>query len=106
MSETLPQEQQVYWVKATAFLRAVITLNNLRDLLEENRFRLTDGRHMSDIVPFIYSQEQGRVKELARIYRQLTVLLAKSLENAICHFLAYFSAILRVIHTQVIPNST
>ena len=38
----------------TTFLQAAIPLNkvdNLRDLLEENGFHLSDRRHMSDIVP-------------------------------------------------------
>ena len=34
----------------------------------------------------------------------VNMLLAKSLESASFHFLAYFSAILCAIHTQVIPN--
>ena len=67
VGETLPEDQRVYRVKVvTAFLRAAIPLNkidNLRDLLEENGYRLSDRRHMSDIVPFISSQEQALIKE-------------------------------------------
>ena len=33
-----------------------------RDLLEENAFRLTDRRHMSDLIPFILEEEQARIK--------------------------------------------
>ena len=59
--ETLPTEQRVYRVKVVqTFLRAAIPLNKLdhfRELLEENGFRLTDRRHMSDIVPLIHWEE-------------------------------------------------
>ena len=47
------------------FLRAAVPLSKLdafRDLLEENMFRLTDRRHMSDLVPFIHTQEQAVIK--------------------------------------------
>ena len=67
VGETLPQDQRIYCVKfVTAFLRDAIPLNkldSLQDLLEENGFRLSDRRHTSDIVPFIFSQEQARIKE-------------------------------------------
>ena len=59
----MPEDKRVYCVKlVTAFLLAAIPLtkiDSLRDLLEENGFRLTDRRRMSDI----YSQEQARIKE-------------------------------------------
>ncbi len=67
VGETLPQDQRVYRVKVvTAFLRAAIPLfklDSLRELLEENGYRLSDRRHMTDIVPLIFSQEQARIKE-------------------------------------------
>ncbi len=37
-------------------------LDLFRDILEENAFQLTDRRHMSDLVPFILTQEQADVK--------------------------------------------
>ena len=36
---------------------------NFRELLEENALRLTDRRHMSDIILFILAQEQAQIKE-------------------------------------------
>ena len=67
VGETLPQDQRVYRVKVVmAFLRAGVPLNKIesfRELLEENAFRLSDRRHMSDIIPFISSQEQVRIKK-------------------------------------------
>ena len=57
----------MYRVKVVmAFLRAGVPLNKIesfRELLEENTFHLSDRRHMSDIIPFISSQEQARIKE-------------------------------------------
>ena len=68
--ETLPEQQQVYRVKVvTAFLRAGIPLSKLdsfRDLLEENAYRLTDRRHMFDLVPFVLKREEEQIcKEIA-----------------------------------------
>ena len=47
------------------FLRAAVPLSKLdafRDILEENMYRLTDRRHMSDLVPYITAQEQTDIK--------------------------------------------
>ena len=66
-SETLPEQQQVYRVKVvTALLRAGIPLSKLdsfRDVLEENAYRLTDRRHMSDLVPFILKEEEAHIRD-------------------------------------------
>ena len=66
VGETLPMEQRVYRLKVLrTFLKAAIPLSKLdafRDLLEENAVRLTDRRHMSDLVPFLHSQEQDDIK--------------------------------------------
>ena len=55
--QTLPTDQRVYWVKVVmAFLRAGVPLSKLeffRDILKENALRLTDTRHMLDLIPFI-----------------------------------------------------
>ena len=50
----------------TAFLRAGVPLSKLkhfRELLEEGAYRLTDTRHMLDMVPFILNEEKARVKK-------------------------------------------
>ena len=64
--ESLPDEQRIYRVKVVRnFLSAGVPLNKIplfRELLEENGFRLTDRRRMSDLVPFILSQEKGGLK--------------------------------------------
>ena len=63
--KTLPVSQQVYRVKVvTALLWAGIPLSKLdsfRDVLEENAYRLSDSRHMFDLVPFILKEEEGRI---------------------------------------------
>ena len=63
--ETLPASQQVYRVKVvTCFLRAGVPLrkyDHFRELLEENALRLTDQRHMSDLIPFILKEEQQEI---------------------------------------------
>ncbi len=65
--ETLPEEQRVYRARVTkAFLRAGVPLSKLthfRELLEEGGHRLTDTRHMLDMVPFILAQERDQVKK-------------------------------------------
>ena len=66
VGETLPMEQRLYRLKVLkTFLRAAVPLSKLdafRDLLEENAVRLTDRRHMSDLIPFLHSQEQDNIK--------------------------------------------
>ena len=50
----------------TAFLGAAVSLNKLehfRELLEEHACRLSDIRHMADIISFIFTQEHARIKE-------------------------------------------
>ena len=48
-----------------AFLQAgkpISKLEYLRDILEEYALRLTDTRHMLDLVPFVLEEEKSRVK--------------------------------------------
>ena len=63
---TLPEEQRVCRVKVVKKkLRAAVPLAKLdtfREILKENAYRLSDRRHMSDLVPFILSQERADVK--------------------------------------------
>ena len=63
---TLPDNQRVYRVKVTrTFLSAGVPLNKIalfRELLEENGFRLTDRRRMSDTVPLILQQEKEKIR--------------------------------------------
>ena len=62
--ETLLDEQNVYRAKVVmTFMRSGIPLSkldctDLRNLLEENGYRLTDARHLLDMVPFIVQQER------------------------------------------------
>ena len=64
--ETLPDSQQVYRVKVvTCFLRAAVPLRKLdcfRELLEEHAYRLSDRRHLSDLIPFIHSEEELKIR--------------------------------------------
>ena len=64
--ETIPTDQRVFRVKVVhTFLRACVPLNKIdlfRELIEEGGFRLTDQRHMSDLVPVIYKQELDLLK--------------------------------------------
>ena len=64
--ETLPDNQRVYRVKVVhTFLSAGVPISKIplfRELLEENGFRLTDRRRMTDIVPLILSQEKEKIK--------------------------------------------
>jgi len=60
--ETLPEPQQVFRVKVVkTFLQAGIPLSkagHFRELLEETGYRLTDRRHLSDLIPFILEEEK------------------------------------------------
>ena len=66
VGELLPVSTCVYRVKVvTALLKAGIPLNkldDLREILEESALRLTDRSHMSDLIPFIHSQEVNLIK--------------------------------------------
>ena len=67
-SETLPEEQNVYRVRVImALMKAGIPIGKLaffelRALLEENGYRLTDSRHLLDLEPFILKQEKDLLR--------------------------------------------
>ena len=62
--ETLPEQQQVFRVKVVkTFLQAGVPLSKVghfRELLEETGHRLTDRRHLFDLIPFIL-EEKSRI---------------------------------------------
>ena len=66
--ETLPEKHNVYRAKVViAFMKSGIPLSklecpDLRNLLEENGYRLTDPRHMLDLVPFVLNEERTRIR--------------------------------------------
>ena len=64
--ETLPEAHKLYWVKVVStFLKAGVPLAKLehfRGLLEEHAYRLSDRRGMSDLIPFIRTEEQKKIK--------------------------------------------
>ena len=66
--ETLDADTKVYRVKVVmALMQAGIPLQKLecpglRDLLQENGYRLTDSRHMFDLMPFILQEERSRLR--------------------------------------------
>lgn len=64
--ETLPEEVRVYRVKVLCtFLKAGVAINKIddfRDLLEENAFRLAGRKPMSDLIPFVLSEEKRQLK--------------------------------------------
>ena len=63
---TLSEQQQVFCVKVVkAFLQAGVPLSKIRhfrELLEENGYRLTDKRHLVDLIPFILEEEKQNIK--------------------------------------------
>ena len=65
--ENLPASQKLYRIKVVkAFLKSGIPLQQiegLREILEYGGYRLTDSRGMCDLVPFIHSNEETKVKE-------------------------------------------
>ena len=64
--ETLPESQRVYRVKVvTSFLKAGVPLNKLhhfREILEQHVYKLGDQRGMYDLIPFVFYEEQKRIK--------------------------------------------
>ncbi len=64
--ETLPEQQQVFRVKVVkTFLQAGVPLSKVghfRELLEETGHRLTDRRHLFDLIPFILEEEKQNIK--------------------------------------------
>ena len=64
--ETLSEDHMLWPVKViTTFMRAGVPLakiNHFKELLEEHAYRLTDRRGMCDLIPFVQSEEQQRIK--------------------------------------------
>ena len=64
--ETLPEAQRVFRVKViTAFLKAGVPLNKLedfREILEQQAYKLADKRGMYDLIPFVLEEEQLKIK--------------------------------------------
>ena len=66
VGESLPEAHKLWRVKVvTTFLKAGVPLGKVelfRHLLEENAYSLSDRRGMSDLIPFIQSEEQQQIK--------------------------------------------
>ena len=64
--ETLPDSVRIYRVKVlTTFLKTGVPINKIDDfrhLLEENSVRLAGRKPMSDLIPFILSEERAQIK--------------------------------------------
>ena len=62
--ETLPTDQRVYCIKVvTAFLKALAKLDHFHDILKENAYWLSERRGMSDLIPFILSEETKHIMD-------------------------------------------
>ena len=64
--ETLSEDHKLWRVKVlTTFMRAGVPLakiNHFKQLLEEHAYSLTGQRGMCDLIPFVQSEEQQRIK--------------------------------------------
>ena len=49
----------------------------LRSLIEENGFRLTDSRHLLDLVPFVLDEERTQIRSEVKDTFSLMALLGK-----------------------------
>ena len=102
--ETLPE--QVYRVKVvTALIRAGIPLSKLdsfSDIFEENAYRLSDSRHMFDLVPFILKEEESRMcNEIAG--KHLSVIFEMCVGVIMSHFASVFVVgMYRVLQLKVL----
>ena len=67
IGEMLSQDQRIYRINVvTAFLKAGVPLakiDHFCDILEEHAYRLSDRRGMSDLIPFILSEEMEQIKK-------------------------------------------
>ena len=65
--EKLPESVRVYRIRVlSCFLKAGVPLNKVdsfRDILEEGAYRLTNSKHLSEMIPFIRQQEQERLRD-------------------------------------------
>ena len=111
--ESLPLDMQVYRVKVvSAFLRAGVPLSKVdlfRDILEENAFRLCDRRHMSDLIPFLLSQEQARIKEIEGQHLAIifdgTTRLGEALAIVVRVISEDFQVMQRLVRLQLLSKS-
>uniref|UniRef100_A0A1X7V442 DUF4371 domain-containing protein n=1 Tax=Amphimedon queenslandica TaxID=400682 RepID=A0A1X7V442_AMPQE len=66
VGQTLPKDVRLYRIKVVmTLLKAGIPLakiDTLRDLLEEKATRLTDTRHMYDLIPFVLDMEKDEIR--------------------------------------------
>ena len=65
VGESLPEVHKLWWIKVFTFLKAGVPLVNIdqhRGLLEEHAYSLSDRRRMSDLIPFIQSEELQEIK--------------------------------------------
>ena len=64
--ETLSENHKLWHVKVvTTFMKAGVPLakiDHFRELLEERTYRLSDRRGMYDLIPFVQSEEQHRIR--------------------------------------------
>ena len=64
--EGLSEAHKLYRIKVlTTFLKAGVPLakiEHFRELLETNAYRLCDRRGMCDLIPFVQSEEQQRIR--------------------------------------------
>lgn len=106
--------QRVYRVKVLkCFLRAAVLLAKIeyfRELLEENSFRLSDHRHMSDLIPLLVSQEQADVKaELCgrpvSVVLDSTTRLGEAMAVVVRYIDTSFSIQQRLICLQLVAKS-
>ena len=65
--ETLSQDQRIYRINVvTSFLKAGVPLakiDHFRDILEVHAYRLSDRRGISDLIPFILTEEIEQIKK-------------------------------------------
>ena len=65
VGESLPEVHKLWRIKVVTFLKAgvpLVKIDQLRGLLEEHAYSLSDRRGMSDLIPFIQSEEQQQIK--------------------------------------------
>lgn len=96
--ETLPEEHYVYHAKVVmVFTKSGIPLSklecpDLRNLLEENAYRLTDSRNMLDMVPFVLKKgSELKGKYLSVVFDGTTRLSEGSYMPGVCNSASFSS---------------
>lgn len=112
--ETISTSIRVYRVKVVAiFFKAGVPMNKIdkfRDILEESGLRLAGRKPLSDLIPFIYSEELKQLKSEVKektisVIFDGTCRLGEALAIIVCYVSSTFTIEQRLIKLQLLTKS-